>query len=65
MRTDRPHLFIGVYATATDLGSALGTLFALSVGRAIGFSTLYLVVGAVCFGAIARYRWLAAQTSDK
>jgi predicted MFS family arabinose efflux permease len=59
MRMERPHLFIGVYTTATDLGSALGPLFALSVGQAIGFTTLYVMVGAFCFGAIARYRWLA------
>lgn len=59
VHTARPHRFIGVFTTVTDLGSALGPLFALSVGQAIGFSTLYLVVGAACLTAIWRYRWLA------
>lgn len=54
-----PHRFIGVFTTVTDLGSALGPLFALSVGQAIGFSTLYLVVGAACTAAVWRYRWLS------
>ncbi|HMN27892.1 MAG TPA: hypothetical protein PKE45_07015 [Caldilineaceae bacterium] len=59
LHSDRPHLFIGVYTTATDLGSALGPLFALSIGQAVGFTTLYVVIGALCLGAVARFRWLA------
>lgn len=60
IKTERPHLFVGVYTTATDLGSALGPLFALSVGQAIGFSTLYVLVGVLCLAAILRY-WRLAQ----
>jgi predicted MFS family arabinose efflux permease len=60
LRTERPHLFVGVYTTATDLGSALGPLFALSVGQAIGFTTLYLVVGALSLTAVLRY-WRLTQ----
>jgi MFS family permease len=57
----RPHQFIGVYTTASDFGSALGPLFALSVGQAIGFTTLYLVIGFSCLLAILRYRRLARR----
>lgn len=63
LRTERPHLFVGVYTTATDLGSALGPLFALSVGQAIGFTTLYLVVGALGLAAVLRY-WRLARTRE-
>ena len=58
LHSERPHLFIGVYTTATDLGSALGPLFALSVGQVIGFTTLYLIIGSLCLCAVARFRWL-------
>lgn len=62
LTTQRPHLFVGVYTTATDLGSALGPLFALSVGQAIGFTTLYVMVSVLSLTAIYRYWWLAYRS---
>jgi MFS family permease len=54
VHAERPHLYMGVYATATDLGSALGPLFALSLGQMVGFSTLYLSIGVLCCPAVGR-----------
>lgn len=62
LKTERPHLFVGVYTTATDLGSALGPLFALSVGQAIGFTTLYMMVSILCLAAIFRYWWFVHRS---
>ncbi len=64
VHTERPHLYMGVYATATDLGSALGPLFALSIGQTIGFSTLYLSIGVLCACAIFYYRYLTRQPAQ-
>lgn len=38
---ERPHVFIGLYTTATDLGSALGPLLAFSLGRFLGLPLTY------------------------
>lgn len=64
VHAERPHLYMGVYATATDLGSALGPLFALSLGQMIGFSTLYLSIGLLSAAAIFYYRWLASLAAQ-
>ncbi len=54
---ERPHIFLGVYATAVDGGAALGPLLAYSVGALAGFATLYVGVGSVLALAIFRYCW--------
>lgn len=41
LEQERPHIFIGLYTTATDLGSALGPLLAFSLGRALGLPLTY------------------------
>jgi hypothetical protein len=56
--TNRPHLFVGVFATATDIGAAVGPLVALSLGQAIGIPTMYIAISSLCLLAIWRYRWL-------
>jgi MFS family permease len=45
-RTERPHIFVGVYTTLSDFGSALGPLAAYTIGESIGLGTSYMVVGA-------------------
>jgi MFS family permease len=54
---ERPHIYLGVYATAIDGGAALGPLLAYSVGALAGFAALYIVVGVGLALAIFRYCW--------
>lgn len=70
VRMDRPHIFLGVYATAVDGGAALGPLLAYSVGTLTGFATLYTVIGVALALAIFRYSWprsedAVGQVGDK
>lgn len=60
---DRPHLFVGIYTTAGDAGSAIGPLFAYSVGQALGLPTLYLTISLTLTLVLVRYWWLAQQGS--
>jgi MFS family permease len=55
---ERPHLFVGLYTTAGDAGSAIGPLFAYSIGQALGLPTLYLTISLVLVAVVIRYRWL-------
>lgn len=55
----RPHIFIGLYTTATDLGSALGPLLAFSLGRFVGLPVTYSTTALLVMLAIFRYRMLA------
>jgi MFS family permease len=52
---ERPHIYLGVYATAVDGGAALGPLLAYSAGALTGFAALYVAVGGVLALAIFRY----------
>jgi MFS family permease len=52
---ERPHIYLGVYATAIDGGAAVGPLLAYSIGTLVGFAALYLVAGGVLALAIFRY----------
>ena len=45
LEQERPHVFIGLYTTATDLGSALGPLLAFSLGRFFGLPLTYSGTG--------------------
>ncbi|MEM7125444.1 MAG: MFS transporter [Chloroflexota bacterium] len=54
--TVRPHLFMSTYATASDAGSAIGPLFAFSIGSIIGLPTLYLGVGLLLGLVLFQYR---------
>jgi hypothetical protein len=54
---ERPHIYLGVYATAIDGGAALGPLLAYFFGTLTGFATLYVVAGGVLALAIFRYCW--------
>ena len=54
---ERPHIYLGVYATAIDGGAAVGPLLAYSIGTLVGFGGLYLAAGGVLALAIFRYCW--------
>jgi MFS family permease len=54
---ERPHIYLGVYATAIDGGAAVGPLLAYSIGTLAGFGTLYLAAGGALTLAIFRYCW--------
>lgn len=41
--THHPQLFVGAYATASDLGSAVGPLFAFTLVLDVGFAWVYVV----------------------
>ncbi len=57
VHTERPHLFVGFYTTATDAGSAIGPLLAYSLGSAIGLTPVYVAAGSVLTLAVLRYWW--------
>jgi len=55
---ERPHIYIGVYATIVDAGGALGPLLAYFVGAIVGFASLYVAAAGVLTFAVLRYGWL-------
>lgn len=59
LQAERPYLFVGVYTTAGDAGSALGPLLAYSLAVALNWNTLYLLTGGVLTLAVLLYRRLA------
>ncbi len=63
LEQERPHLFIGLYTTATDFGSALGPLLAFSLGSYLGLPVTYTVTAVLVILAILRYRTL--ETGNK
>jgi MFS family permease len=58
--TTRPHVFIGVFTTTTDAGSALGPLTAYMLVGAVGLTGIYLALGALLVLTVGRY-WMAAR----
>jgi MFS transporter, DHA1 family, multidrug resistance protein len=56
LKTERPHIYVGVYATAHDAGAALGPLLAYFATGLIGLAGQYLLGAAVTILAILRYR---------
>jgi MFS family permease len=55
MQMERPHIYVGVYATAADAGAALGPLLAYFAGTLLSFASLYVMAGAVLTAAVLRY----------
>lgn len=58
--TTRPHVFIGVFTSTTDAGSALGPLTAYLLVEAVGLTGIYVALGALLVVTVGRY-WLAAR----
>ncbi|MCC9078223.1 MFS transporter [Litorilinea aerophila] len=51
----RPHLFIGVFTTTGDAGSALGPLLAYSGGTWVGLPTMYLAIAVALLAVVVRF----------
>jgi MFS family permease len=56
LKTERPHVYVGVYATAHDAGGATGPLLAYFATGLIGLAAQYLLGAAVIILAILWYR---------
>ncbi|GAB4407279.1 MAG: MFS transporter [Anaerolineales bacterium] len=57
VRAERPHLFVGVYTTATDAGLALGPLVAYAPGAVSRLPLLYVaIVSLIAVAVIAFWR---------
>ena len=64
MQMERPHIYIGVYATVTDAGSALGPLLAYFAGTLVTFATLYVLAGGALALAVLRYWWVGTKKAS-
>jgi MFS family permease len=64
MQMERPHIYVGVYATAIDSGAALGPLLAYFAGALVTFAALYVVAGGVLALAVLRYWWVGSRKAQ-
>jgi len=55
LQSERPHIFVGVFTTASDAGSALGPLLAYSLGVVLNLNVLYVLTGAILLIAVLLY----------
>jgi MFS family permease len=55
LQSERPHIFVGVFTTASDAGSALGPLLAYSLGVVLNLNVLYILTGVILLVAILLY----------
>jgi len=55
LQSERPHIFVGVFTTASDAGSALGPLLAFSLGVVLNLNALYILTGVVLLIAVLLY----------
>lgn len=55
LQSERPHIFVGVFTTASDAGSALGPLLAYSLGVILNLNVLYILTGAILLMAVLLY----------
>lgn len=56
LRTSSPHLLVGMYTTATDLGLAVGPLLAYGVGARVPLPVLYVLVAGALVLVVSRLR---------
>ena len=61
LQAERPHIFVGVYTTVADAGSALGPLLAYSLGVVLNLNVLYISTGSVLLVTVLIYTRLAAR----
>ena len=61
LQAERPHIFVGVYTTVADAGSALGPLLAYSLGVVLNLNVLYILTGSVLLVTVLIYTRLAAR----
>lgn len=65
LQAERPHIFVGVFTTASDAGSALGPLLAYSLGILLNLNVLYILTGSLLLLVIVRYWRLAAGAPSR
>jgi hypothetical protein len=56
LRAERPHIYVGVYATAHDAGSAVGPLLAYFATGLISLAGQYFLAALILVLAIIWYR---------
>ena len=61
LQAERPHIFVGVYTTVADAGSALGPLLAYSLGVVLNLNVLYILTGSLLLVTVLIYTRLAAS----
>ncbi len=61
LQAERPHIFVGVYTTVADAGSALGPLLAYSLGVVLNLNVLYILTGSLLLATVLIYTRLAAS----
>lgn len=62
LTTSHPHTFVGVYATTTDAGSALGPLVAYSLVEFVGLSLVYALLAVLLVVAVGQF-WRHARAT--
>ena len=62
IRAERPHLFVGVYTTATDAGLALGPVLAYSIGGQERMGALYVGITAALALAVVSH-WISERSN--
>ena len=60
--TNRPNLYIAVFTTVSDAGSAAGPLIAFSAAAATGLSVFYLAVGLLLVVSLLQFWWKSRTT---
>ncbi len=55
LRAERPHLFVGIYTTATDAGLALGPLVAYTLGGVSRLPVLYFAIASLIVVAVTAF----------
>lgn len=63
--TPQPQMFVGAYATASDLGSAVGPLFAFSLVTAVGFAPVYGVAALLVVLTVSHLVMLDARLAKR
>ena len=63
LQFERPHIFVGVYTTSADAGSALGPLLAYSLGVVLNLNVLYILTAGLVLVVILIYVRLASSTA--
>ena len=63
--TAQPQMFVGAYATASDLGSAVGPLFAFTLVNALGFAPVYGAAALLFVVTVAQLAVLDARLAGR
>ncbi len=65
LATTQPQMFVGAYATASDLGSAVGPLFAFTLVNTVGFGPVYGVAALLVVLTVSHLAILDARRARR